>query len=128
MICRMFGDNAQTSEEFQGWAPACDLFESEDEVRVFLDLPGIKKEDLDIQLKDARTLIVRGERKNVELDPEKNRARRMERASGHFARAFFLPYEVNSEGISATVRDGVLELTVRKPESLKPRRIEIKAE
>lgn len=128
MVSRLLGGNAETSEDFKGWAPACDLFESEEEVRIFLDLPGVKKEDLDIQLKDPRTLIIRGERKSVELDSEKNRARRLERASGHFARAFFLPYEVSSEGISATVRDGVLELALRKPESMKPRRIEIKAE
>lgn len=128
MISRFLGENAQTSDDFKGWAPACDLYESQDEVRILLDLPGVKKEDVDIQLKDPRTLIVRGERKSIDLDPEKNQARRLERAAGHFARAFFLPYEVSSEGINATVRDGVLELVLRKPESMKPRRIEIKAE
>ena len=122
------GASAPSTEEWVNWAPACDLYESEDEVMIHVDLPGIKKEELEIQLKDPKTLIVRGERKPAGVDAEKVKARRLERVSGHFARAFFLPYEVNSEGITATFKDGVLELVLRKPESIKPRRIEIKAE
>jgi HSP20 family protein len=104
------------------------LLESDEEVRILMDLPGLKKEDLDIQLKDAKTVIIRGERKMPAIDAEKVSARRLERASGHFARAFFLPYEVTAESITASFHDGVLEVALRKPESIKPRKIEISVE
>jgi HSP20 family protein len=127
-IFNNFMDAVQTrSETWEGWAPASDYLETENEVRLYLDLPGVKKENLDIQLKDSKTLIVQGERKTAERD-EKVRAHRLERATGHFARAFRLPYEVDTNSITASFRDGELEIVLRKPEALKPRKIEIKSE
>ena len=124
---RFFNAVQKTADTWEGWAPACDLIESENEIHLFLDLPGVKKEDLDIQLKDAKTFIVKGERK-FEQPVEKTRAHRLERAKGHFARAFQLPYEVDPGKITATFRDGELEIVLHKPEALKPRKIEIKSE
>jgi HSP20 family protein len=128
IVNRALRGTAANADEWRGWAPPCDLIESENEVRLFLDLPGVKKEDLDIQLKNARTLVVQGDRKTPDVDREKNRVHRKERISGQFVRAFALPFDVGSATISASFRDGVLEVVLRKPEALKPRRIEISTE
>ena len=106
------------------WAPRVDLSETEDAYLIHLDLPGLKKDEVEINVHDG-TLSVSGERRQEET--EEGRAFvRVERSYGRFYRSFSLPQTINAEGIEATFEDGVLTVHVPKAEELKPRRIDIR--
>lgn len=129
-INRMFDDtmralNPQESEEFGrgAWMPAVDIHETEDGYVVKADLPGLKKEDIQIDLKDS-TLTLKGEKK-FEEKVSKDNYIRTERAYGTFIRSFTLPHNVDAEKIKASYRDGVLELTLPKKEEAKPKQIKV---
>ena len=109
----------------QAWVPTCDLTETENEIRILMDLPGMNKENVDIQLNEG-TLVIRGERKFEEQ--EKTRYHRLERFNGSFTRSFELPASIEAEKISAVFKDGVLEVVLPKKESAKTRKITIQAE
>ena len=103
------------------WSPLADLEESEDAYTVEIDLPGVQREDIDIQLTD-RQLTVSGELK------EKERTgvlRRRTRRVGQFHYSVTLPAEADADKVTAHLDDGVLTVRVPKPEQVKPRRIEI---
>ena len=105
------------------WTPRMDLTETEDTYFVHMDLPGLKKEDLEINFQDG-SLSISGERRAEETD-EQRKYVRVERAYGRFYRAFKLPQAINEAGIEASFEDGVLNIRVPKAEEVKPRRIEI---
>lgn len=105
------------------WTPRMDLTETDDAYQIHLDLPGMKKEDLEINFEDG-TLSVSGERR-AEQSSDNRRWVRVERSYGRFFRSFTLPQAVNVEQIEARFEDGVLNITVPKTEEVKPRRIEI---
>ncbi len=105
------------------WAPRTDLAETDDAYLVTLDLPGLKKDEVEINVHDG-TLTISGERKREETETD-NKYVRVERSYGRFYRAFSLPQTINTEGIEATFEDGVLSIHVPKAEELKPRRISI---
>ena len=107
----------------QTWTPTSDIYETEDQVKIYLDLPGMNRENLDIQLTGNNTLTIRGERKFEEV--EKAKYHRVERFYGNFTRSFVLPQNVEADKISATFKDGVLELVLPKAESAKARKITI---
>ena len=109
----------------QTWTPTSDIYETEDQIKIHLDLPGMNRENLDIQLTGNNTLTIRGERKFEEV--EKAKYHRVERFYGNFARSFVLPTTVEADKISATFKDGVLELVLPKAESAKARKISIKS-
>lgn len=107
------------------FTPAVDIQENEGHFSVVAELPGVKKEDLHIEVHD-NVLTLKGERR-FEAKADGQRYQRMERRYGSFTRSFALPQEVDAAAIEAKLADGVLELTVpKKPES-KPRRIEVRA-
>jgi HSP20 family protein len=102
-------------------SPLADVEETDDAYVVEIDLPGVKRDDIDIQLND-RQLTVSGEIK------EKERAgviRRRTRRVGHFHYAVTLPADVDADEVNARLDDGVLTVRVPKSEQAKPRRIEI---
>ena len=105
------------------WTPRMDLSETADAYLVHLDLPGLKKEDLDISFEDG-TLRISGERR-AETNTEERKFVRIERSHGRFFRAFSLPQTADVEGIEARFEDGVLMIRVPKAEEAKPRRIDI---
>ena len=105
------------------WAPAVDIHETDDGFVVTADLPGIKKEDIEIDLKDS-TLTIKGEKKFKEKAPKENYIR-IERSYGKFIRSFSLPNNIDSEKIKATFKNGTLELGIPKKEETKPRQITI---
>jgi len=116
-------------EAVQAFVPAADLVVSEDEVTVMMDVPGFKREDLEIEL-DNDHLSVRGERKYPYSEDNGNKERtwhRFERGYGKFERILRLPGGLDADSVSASLEDGVLTLHVRKPDSQKPHRIEIAA-
>ena len=103
--------------------PAVDVLESKDAYLIRAELPGMKKEDIKVEVKDG-TLVLSGERKS-EKPAEGVEYRRVERVAVKFSRAFTLPETVKQDGIEASYKDGVLEIRVPKAEEAKPRQIEI---
>lgn len=108
------------------WTPACDILETKDAVVVRAELPGVKKDEIDISL-EAGVLTIRGSR-NVEKETEECTYLRIERSYGSFARSFTLPRIVDADRISATYVDGVLEIRMPRREENKPRSIRIDVE
>jgi HSP20 family protein len=105
------------------WYPPVDILESKDSYLLRAELPGMKKEDFHLEVKEG-TLTLSGERKSEE--PANGvEYRSVERVDGKFTRSFTLPQTVKHDGIEATYRDGILEIRVPKVEAAKPRQIEI---
>ena len=107
------------------WAPQVDIFEKGDDLVICAELPGLEQDDVDISIEN-NILMLRGERKRKTEIEEKD-AYRLERTFGVFTRSFALPKTVDSDRISASYKNGVLELTLPKAEEAKPRKIEIQA-
>ncbi len=106
------------------WTPLVDIYETDTHVVMKAELPGMSKEDISVEVKE-NMLILMGERKFQKNVKEEN-YHRLERNYGKFQRAFTLPFEVDRSKIEAHYRDGVLEVTLPKTESSKPKQIEIK--
>lgn len=105
------------------WAPAVDISETEQELVVQADLPGIDIKDLDIRVEN-NVLTIRGERKFEKKVNEENYLR-VERAYGSFSRSFSLANTVSPEGIKADYQNGVLTLNIPKREEAKPKQIKV---
>lgn len=105
------------------WAPSTDVAENENELKLSLDLPGFKKDDLKIDLPGNNTLKISGERKFEKTEGVK--MHRKERFYGNFARSFSLPSSVDAAAIRAKFEEGVLEITLPKRETAKARKIEV---
>lgn len=105
------------------FAPACEIVDDEKAYTISIDIPGLKKEELDIEVKDNH-LYISGERK-YEATSEKRNVVRTERRYGKLSRVFSIPQNVNSEGIQATFENGVLELTLPKEEKSQTKKITI---
>ncbi len=115
--------NGQSSST---WLPAVDVWETEKELVLAFDLPGIPEDKVSVEL-DDNVLTVSGERERTH-EHSGERFYRYERRFGTFARSVTLPQGVNEEAIQAAYRDGVLEIRVPKPEEQKPKRIQIGVE
>ena len=129
-INRIFDDTLRDLSPFDGeeiergtWAPAVDIYESNDSYSVKVDLPGISKDDIQVDLHDS-TLTIKGEKK-FEDEVSRDNYLRMERAYGTFVRSFTLPKSVDADKIQAKYKEGVLELTIPKKEEAKPRQIKV---
>lgn len=105
--------------------PSVDLAESDKALEVRMDLPGMKPEEIDIQLNE-NILTVSGERKEERETREKS-YHRVERHVGKFSRSFTLPRPVNSDEVAAEYKDGVLTITLPKTEEARARRINVKS-
>jgi HSP20 family protein len=108
------------------WMPRADIQETDKEYIIGLNLPGIRKEDVKVEVKDD-VLTVSGERKTEKEEKGKNWLRR-ESSYGSFLRSFTLPEGLHSEDIKANCKDGVLTLSMRKPAQVKPRGVSIKVD
>ena len=108
----------------RAWAPAVDIRETDDEVTLFVDLPGMKKDDVDLTLEN-NLLTISGERK-FESEETNDSYHRIERSYGSFTRSFTLNQNVQTDKVEANFKDGVLIVTLPKQEQAKPRRISIK--
>ena len=112
----------RTSQLFTGWSPALDLYESGDHLVAVVELPGMRKQDIDISLHDG-TLTISGERKRESNNGET--ARRTERYVGTFRRSIALPTRVDPSKVTATYQDGILKVTLPKAEEAKPKQIQV---
>ena len=114
-----------TEDSFGAWAPPVDIFERQDHLVIRAEVPGVQKEDMDVRIENG-VLTLNGERKQ-ETDVKEENSHRTERVFGTFTRSFSLPTTVDAAKVTATYKDGVLEVTVPKAETAKPKSIEIKA-
>ncbi|MHC1767619.1 MAG: Hsp20/alpha crystallin family protein [Verrucomicrobiia bacterium] len=119
-----FGDLNRDSEFF-GWAPAVDVYEDKDSLVVQAELPGMKKEDIELSFHEG-CLILSGERK-LESENGDGESSRSERFFGRFQRSIELPKRVDANAASATYRDGILTVRLPKAEEAKPKQITVKA-
>ena len=122
-----FGDLARVE---MSWVPLADLSETEDAYVAKVELPGVGKDQIDVQLQD-RELVVSGEipEEEEKQDGGHNGGRRRHRSTrrtGRFELRAWLPGDVNADAVQGELSDGVLTLTIPKSEAAKPRKIEIK--
>jgi len=110
----------------RSWTPALDIEEKEGTYVVKADLPGVKKKDIHIELKN-HVLTLKGERRNEHEETEGG-YHRVERTFGSFERRFTVPEGVSEKNIHARYTDGVLELTIPVPKEEKPKAIEVKVD
>jgi HSP20 family protein len=110
-------------DQSRRWVPPVDLVEAEDHFVLKADLPGLSDEDVSIEVQDG-TLTISGERR-AEHESHERGWYRIERSFGSFSRSLTLPDGVDADAISARFENGVLEVSIPKPEERKPRRVEI---
>ena len=112
----------RTGQLFTGWSPALDLYESGDHFVAVVELPGMRKDVIDISLHEG-TLTISGERTRESSNGET--AQRTERYVGNFRRSIALPTRVDSNKVTATYQDGILKVTLPKAEEAKPKQIQV---
>ena len=108
----------------KAFAPAVDVSENENEYRVKADIPGVKKEDLNVSVQDG-ILTISAESKFEDEEKKEGRVIRQERRYGKYSRSMRLGKDVDTSNVKAEYRDGVLELTLPKVEEVKPKKIAI---
>ncbi|MGV3532800.1 MAG: Hsp20/alpha crystallin family protein [Chthoniobacteraceae bacterium] len=118
-----FSFPSRDSGLFSGWSPALDVYDEKDSLLVKVELPGMKKEDIQINLQNG-VLTVSGERKH-EFEKKEGETFRSERYFGKFQRSVTLPTQVAPDGIKASYKDGVLAIRLPKAEEAKPRQIDV---
>jgi len=116
-----WSSSARVGQLFTGWSPALDLYQSTDNLIAVVELPGMRKEDIEISLHDG-TLTISGERESSSND---DKAERTERYIGTFRRSIALPTRVDANKVSTTYRDGILTVTLPKAEEVKPKQIQV---
>ncbi|MFC4728551.1 Hsp20/alpha crystallin family protein [Coralloluteibacterium thermophilus] len=122
---RFLGDNDQSSVVTAQWAPRVDIKEESERFVIFADIPGVDPKDIEVHMEDG-VLTIKGERKAESAEENGNgRYSRMERSHGLFYRRFALPDSADPDGITASGRNGVLQVVIPKRPETKPRRIEV---
>lgn len=104
-------------------APACEIVEEDKFYGISLDIPGLTREDIDIEVKDDH-LYITGERKDQNTE-KKGNVLRTEKRYGKFSRVFSLPQNINADGIEARFENGVLDITLPKEERTQSKKIAI---
>jgi HSP20 family protein len=108
------------------WAPAVDIYETENELVLKADLPDVELKDLDVRVEN-QTLTITGERKFERQGGSKG-YHRVERSYGNFARSFSVPNTFDTDKIDASFKNGVLTVTLPKKEAAKPRQIKVQVQ
>lgn len=126
---RLFGTHLPWRERFElldrdiEWKPAADIVERDDEYLIKAELPGVKRDDIDVNLEND-VLTITGERK-LEEAKETDKTHRVERFYGRFSRSFRVPDDVDTGAIRAECQEGVLQLHLPKTKSKKPETVKI---
>jgi HSP20 family protein len=120
---RLFSSSATGRRRPAAGFPAVNAYANEDGIALTAELPGVRAEDLDISV-FRDTLTLRGKR---EPEAEVQNYHRRERLQGEFVRTISLPFQVDPERVEANMQDGLLRLSLHRPEEDKPRRIQVKA-
>jgi HSP20 family protein len=107
----------------QGWVPALDVWETQDEIVYALDLPGISEDKISVELDEGALTVTAERERNQEQSEE--RFYRFERRYGSFSRTFTVPQGVSDSDVTADYQNGVLEVHIKKPEQPKPKQIQV---
>ncbi|HLG16153.1 MAG TPA: Hsp20/alpha crystallin family protein [Blastocatellia bacterium] len=121
-----FATQTPVSEEpgaFTAWTPLCDIYETDKNIAIKMEIPEVKKEDISVTF-DNNVLTIAGERKPEEGDGHSYH--RQERSYGQFLRSFTLPPFVDTKNITAESKDGMLLVSLPKVEEAKAKQIEVK--
>jgi len=113
----------QMNHSGPAYSPDVDIYASDDEVLFIVDLPGVNKGDVDIQVDETDTLVIRAKNSYKELDEAMLRQYRI----GDYYRAFQISEDYDKDKVQAKLENGLLQIAIPKKESAKPRKIEIKA-
>jgi len=116
-----FGSVFRPLGSLNRWNPAVDVYQNKDQYTVHAELPGLKKEEIELSL-NGDTLTISGERKQETKSEEGSRT---ERFFGKFQRSVILPVPVNAEKVNATYKDGILTVVLPKAEEAKPKQIPV---
>ena len=122
----LFQDYGRSNDELTtsgSFVPAVDVYEDAHKVVLKLEVPGVKQEDLDVQVEN-QTLTVRGQRTFENEEKEEN-FQRIERRYGSFSRSFTLPNTINTASVSANYENGILKIELAKREEAKPKQIKV---
>ncbi|MGE5663600.1 MAG: Hsp20/alpha crystallin family protein [Deltaproteobacteria bacterium] len=119
------GRGREEGLEAGGWMPAVDIYETEDDIVVKAELPGVEKDHIGVEVKGG-VLTLRGERKH-EKEVKEESYHRVERSYGTFLRSFTLPSSVEEDKVSAKLSGGVLEIHLPKRAEAKPKQVRIAA-
>jgi len=106
-----------------GWAPAVDIYETDDAIVLEAELPGMNEKDIEVKVED-NVLSIKGERKFEQERKEENYYR-MERYYGTFQRSFTLPSNIDTDKIKAEYKKGILKIEMPKKEQAKPKQIKV---
>jgi HSP20 family protein len=125
---RFFGEDLMDETSKNGlipsaWRPMTDIYETKESYVFKVELPGFKKEDIKVEF-SGETLTLRGERKQEEETKNEN-LHRLERSYGLFERSFTIPKNVDAKKIEASLKDGILVLTIPKVEEAQTKAIPI---
>lgn len=118
-----FSRGRSAESEMGTWAPAVDIYETEQELVLKVDLPEVDQQEIDIRI-EKNMLTIRGERK-FHNEVSQDNYLRVERAYGPFSRSFSLPNTINTEAIKADYQNGVLSIRMPKREESRPKQIRI---
>jgi len=116
-------EGTESSLAMGSFIPPVDVYEDAQHLVLKLEVPGIKQEDLDVQVEN-QTLTVKGERK-FEKDEKEENFHRIERRYGSFARTFTLPQTVDAGAVKANYENGVLSISLAKKEAAKPKQVKV---
>jgi HSP20 family protein len=105
------------------WSPAVDIYETQNEILVQAELPGVDRKDISLHL-EKNVLTLKGERR-FEKETKQENYHRIERAYGGFSRSFSIPATVEEDKIRAEYKDGILKIALPKKEQVKPKQIQI---
>jgi len=123
----LFQDYGRSNQEelttSGSFVPAVDVYDDEHKVILKLEVPGVKQEDLDVQVEN-QTLTVRGQRTFEKEEKEEN-FQRIERRYGSFSRSFTLPNTIDTQSVKADYENGILKIELAKREEAKPKQIKV---
>ena len=105
------------------WSPSVDIFETENEIVLTAEVPGVDEKNIEIKLED-NTLSLKGER-NFEKETKEENYHRIERSYGSFYRSFTLPRNIDQDNIKAESENGILRISMPKKPELKPKKVKI---
>lgn len=116
-----------SSKQINGeWSPLVDIIESEQDILISLEVPGVSEENIDVQIND-NVLLISGN-KPFPLEKSTETYYRLERCYGRFVRSFALPQSIDQAKIKASLKDGVLKIILNKLESTTPKSIKVEKE
>lgn len=122
---RIFQDDLQGSDLTHSgeWVPPVDIYETESDIVILAELPGISEDNIDVQVSDGVLTIKGVKHSPIEQGPDVYY--RLERTTGRFARSFALPVGVDAATVKASIKDGVLKITLSKNKTVMPKSIKV---